>query len=97
MKKQRQHYELDYKRRIVQEYLAGVVPAQELARREGIARVQAFGCECTPVRSPHPDRTWKLTIEQWHEVIDDPTLAAAIIEKVFFPGDLRGGPCRREL
>jgi transposase-like protein len=34
MKKQRHHYELEYKRRIVQEYLTGVVSAEELARRE---------------------------------------------------------------
>ena len=42
MKNQRQHYELDYKRRIVQEYLAGVVPAQELAKREGLERGQIY-------------------------------------------------------
>jgi transposase-like protein len=42
MKNQRQHYELDYKRRIVQEYLAGVIPAQELARREGLERGQIY-------------------------------------------------------
>jgi len=42
MKKQRHHYELDYKRRIVQEYLAGVIPAQELARREGLERGQIY-------------------------------------------------------
>jgi transposase-like protein len=42
MKKQRHHYALDYKRRIVQEYLAGVIPAQELARREGLERGQIY-------------------------------------------------------
>jgi transposase-like protein len=42
MKKQRHHYDLDYKRRIVQEYLAGVIPAQELARREGLERGQIY-------------------------------------------------------
>jgi transposase-like protein len=42
MKKQRQHYELDHKRRIVQEYLAGVVSAQELARREGLERGKIY-------------------------------------------------------
>ena len=42
MKKQRHQYELDYKRRIVQEYLAGVIPAQELARREGLERGQIY-------------------------------------------------------
>ena len=42
MKKQRHHYELDYKRRIVQEYLAGVIPAQELARREALERGQIY-------------------------------------------------------
>jgi transposase-like protein len=42
MKKQRHQYELDYKRRIVQEYLAGVVSAQELAKREGLERGQIY-------------------------------------------------------
>src|SRR5512147_2294571 len=50
MKKQRQHYELDYKRRIVQEYLAAVVPAQELARREGLERGQIY--------------TWRVPLER---------------------------------
>ena len=39
MKKQRHYYELDYKRRTFQEYLAGVVPAQELVRRASLERV----------------------------------------------------------
>jgi transposase-like protein len=42
MKKQRHQYELDYKRRIVQEYLAGVVSAQELAKRESLERGQIY-------------------------------------------------------
>ena len=50
MKKQRHHYELDYKRRIVQEYLSGVVPAQELARREGLERGQIY--------------TWRVQLER---------------------------------
>ena len=41
MKKQRQHYELDYAG-IVQEYLTGVIPAQELARLEGSERGQIY-------------------------------------------------------
>jgi len=32
MKKSRQQYDLDYKRRIVQEYLSRTTPAEELAR-----------------------------------------------------------------
>jgi transposase-like protein len=42
MKKQRQSYDLDYKRRIVQEYLAGKVTAEELAKREGLVRGQIY-------------------------------------------------------
>ena len=42
MKKQRQHYELDYKRRIVQEYLSGVISAEELAQRENLERGQIY-------------------------------------------------------
>lgn len=36
MKKERKHFELDYKRRIVQEYLSGNVSAAEIAAREGL-------------------------------------------------------------
>jgi transposase-like protein len=42
MKQQRKHYELDYKRRIVQEYLAGTISAEALARREGLERGQIY-------------------------------------------------------
>lgn len=41
MKKDRQQYDLDYKRRIVQEYLNGT-PAGDLARREGLVRGQIY-------------------------------------------------------
>ena len=36
MKKERKHFELEYKRRIVQEYLSGNVSAAEIAGREGL-------------------------------------------------------------
>lgn len=36
MKKERKHFELEYKRRIVQEYLSGNVSAAEIAEREGL-------------------------------------------------------------
>ncbi len=42
MKKQRQHYDLDYKRRIVQEYLAGTISADDLAKREDLVRGQIY-------------------------------------------------------
>ncbi|KAF0192225.1 MAG: hypothetical protein FD165_850 [Gammaproteobacteria bacterium] len=43
MKKRRHHYDLDdKKRRIVQEYLAGIIPADDLARREGLVRGQIY-------------------------------------------------------
>lgn len=41
MKKDRQQYDLDYKRRIVQEYLNGTL-AEDLARREGLVRGQIY-------------------------------------------------------
>ena len=41
MKKDRQPYDLDYKRRIVQEYLNGTL-AEDLARREGLVRGQIY-------------------------------------------------------
>ena len=41
MKKDRQPYDLDYKRRIVQEYLNGTM-AEDLARREGLVRGQIY-------------------------------------------------------
>ena len=56
MKKQRHHYELDYKRRIVQEYLAGVIPAQELARREGLERGQIYKWRAQLERRDHLSR-----------------------------------------
>lgn len=42
MKKQRQSYDLDYKRRIVAEYLSGTIPAEDLAKREGLVRGQIY-------------------------------------------------------
>jgi transposase-like protein len=42
MKKQRQHYDLDYKRRVVQEYLAGTISAEDLAKREDLVRGQIY-------------------------------------------------------
>ncbi len=40
--KQRKQYDLDYKRRIVTEYLAGKVPAEDIAKREGLVRGQIY-------------------------------------------------------
>ena len=42
MKKQRTNYDLDYKRRIVGEYLSGTIAARELAEREGLERGQIY-------------------------------------------------------
>ena len=41
-KKSRQHYELDYKRRIVQEYLKGEITTNALADREGLVPGQIY-------------------------------------------------------
>ena len=38
MKKSRKHYELDYKRQIVSEYMSGKISAEDLAQREGLER-----------------------------------------------------------
>lgn len=42
MKKQRQHHEPDYKRRIITEYLSGTISAKDLAEREGLIRGQIY-------------------------------------------------------
>ncbi len=42
MKKPKQHYELDDKRRIVAEYLSGTISAEDVARREGLVRGQIY-------------------------------------------------------
>ena len=42
MKKNRQQYDLDYKRRIVTEYLSGATSADDLAQREGLVRGQIY-------------------------------------------------------
>lgn len=42
MKKHRTNYDLDYKRRIVGEYLSGVISARDLAEREGLERGQIY-------------------------------------------------------
>lgn len=42
MKKDRQQYDLDYKRRIVAEYLSGAIPAGDLAKRENLVRGQIY-------------------------------------------------------
>lgn len=42
MKKQRQYHDLDYKRRIVTEYLNGTISADDLAQREGLVRGQIY-------------------------------------------------------
>jgi transposase-like protein len=41
-KQQRQYHDLDYKRRIVAEYLGGKISADELAKREGLIRGQIY-------------------------------------------------------
>lgn len=40
--KSRKHYDLEYKRRIVQEYLQGNITAKALAEREGLERGQVY-------------------------------------------------------
>lgn len=42
MKKTRTNYDLEYKRRIVAEYLSGLISAQVLADREGLERGQIY-------------------------------------------------------
>lgn len=42
MKKSRTNYDLEYKRRIVQEYLSGAASARALAEREGLERDQVY-------------------------------------------------------
>ena len=41
-KKQRQYHDLEYKRRMVAEYLSGDISADDLAKREGLIRGQIY-------------------------------------------------------
>ena|ERR1700737_1279393 len=41
-KKSKKHYDIEYKRRIVQEYLQGGIKSAALAEREGIERAQIY-------------------------------------------------------
>lgn len=41
-RKSKKHYELDYKRRIVQEYIRGEISTNALAEREGLERGQIY-------------------------------------------------------
>jgi len=54
MKKSRQRYDLDYKRRIVAEYLSGTIPAEDLAKREGLVRGQIY--------------KWRVQLERRHRM-----------------------------
>ena len=40
--KRKKAYDLDYKRQIVAEYLAGNVSAEEISKREGLVRGQIY-------------------------------------------------------
>lgn len=42
MKKARTNYDLDFKRRVIAEYLSGAISAQALADREGLDRGQIY-------------------------------------------------------
>lgn len=42
MKKSSKHYEFDYKRQIVGEYMSGKISAEDLAQREGLERGQIY-------------------------------------------------------
>lgn len=42
MKKTREYHNIDYKRRIVAEYVSGTISADDLAKREGLVRGQIY-------------------------------------------------------
>jgi transposase-like protein len=42
MKRSRKHYDLEYKRQIVSEYVSGKSTADQIAQREGLARGQIY-------------------------------------------------------
>lgn len=54
MKKSRQQYDLDYKRRIVAEYLSGTTAAEVIAQREGLVRGQIY--------------KWRVQLERRHRM-----------------------------
>ncbi len=59
MKKQRQRHDLDYKRRIVTEYLSGRITADNLAKREGLVRGQIYKWR---VQVERRDRTQRILV-----------------------------------
>ena len=61
-KKSKKQYEIEYKRRIVREYLAGGIKSAELAKREGIERGQIYKWKIQLDNQARDERT--LTISE---------------------------------
>lgn len=61
MKKTRKSYDLEYKKRVVSEYLAGTTSAEEIARREGLERFQIYSWKSQLERRGKTERFEELT------------------------------------
>ena len=63
-KKSKKHYDLDYKRRIVQEYLQGDIKSAALAEREGIERGQIYKWKIQLDNQSRDERTLEISETQ---------------------------------
>jgi transposase-like protein len=61
MRKSRKSYDLDFKKKIVAEYISGTTPADELARREGLERFQIYAWKTQLERRGKVERFEELT------------------------------------
>lgn len=61
MKKNRKTFELEYKKRIVSEYLEGKFSAQQIAEREGLERFQIYSWKSQLETRAKKDRFSELT------------------------------------
>lgn len=60
----KQHYDLEYKRRIVQEYLQGNIKSADLAEREGIERGQIYKWKIQLDNRARDERTMEIADTQ---------------------------------
>lgn len=63
-KKSKKQYDLDYKRRIVQEYLQGGIKSADLAAREGLDRAQIYKWKIQLDNQARDERTMTISEEE---------------------------------
>jgi len=64
LKKTHRHHDLEYKRRIVQEYLQGGIKSADLAAREGLDRAQIYKWKIQLDNQARDERTMTISEEE---------------------------------